>query len=341
MARQVTLMRRAVELLREWGFKVRYEPGWSKRGYYTFDPHGFLVHHDVSPRHLNWGVFNIVKYGRIDVPGPLANWVLARDGQICALAAGRANHAGRGRVGAFGALRGSTTSWGCEAANDGVSEPWPPEQMLAYWALARACEIVTGYGRNRTIGHKEWAPRRKVDPTFSMPQFRRDMSRVPNDIGIPEEDDEFMRKGDKGPHVRALQQILNQRLAVWNLWRRIHGWPESSWANLKEDGILGDKTLGRASYFLADEQENLKLLDDKIHAASVAKLVEQVARVRSQSYREILRSEQHTHNVWPQDVQAEVEALKAEMHEHTYWPVDVKAEVDTLAEAFEGHTHEG
>jgi len=65
----------------------------------------------------------ILRDGRRDLPGPLAQLGLRRDGTFVTVAGGRANHNGYGRWG--------NNSIGVEAYNDGVGEPWPTAQNLA------------------------------------------------------------------------------------------------------------------------------------------------------------------------------------------------------------------
>jgi N-acetyl-anhydromuramyl-L-alanine amidase AmpD len=94
------------------------------------------------------------------------------------VAAGRANHAGLGNYPGIGLDQGNTKLLGIEAENTGNTSgplddyPWPEAQMDAY---ARTCAALLTYINapvSLCIGHKEYAPSRKVDPSFSMPDFR-------------------------------------------------------------------------------------------------------------------------------------------------------------------------
>jgi len=82
-----------------------WRPGWDSRGTgYTFAPRGLTCHWDASTiRSGEWGALGIIERGRggdSPVPGPLAQFQGARclDGipKVAMVAAGRANHAGRG-----------------------------------------------------------------------------------------------------------------------------------------------------------------------------------------------------------------------------------------------------
>jgi hypothetical protein len=93
------------EALRAGGVDTRTVSGWEQRGarskrtgqLYDFDPVGILNHHDA----INEGVraervLRIMVDGRSDLPGPLCNLWLDDDGACFVVAAGNANHAGRG-----------------------------------------------------------------------------------------------------------------------------------------------------------------------------------------------------------------------------------------------------
>lgn len=83
----------------------------------------------------------------------------------------RCNHAGAGSW--KGLTAGNASLIGIEAENQGIaSDPWPEAQLVAY---AKGCAAILKHikaGPEWCIGHKEWAPRRKIDPTFDMVKFR-------------------------------------------------------------------------------------------------------------------------------------------------------------------------
>lgn len=156
--------------LRDWGLTVVEVPGWQTRGSSSFNPEGFVAHHDViGPQTRCPG---IIIDGRSDLPGPLSQFWLERNGRVHLVAAGRANHAGEG---GWNGLSGNSTVWGCEANNLGTpADPWPRAQLDAYYLLAAACCDFSGFPPANVAGHKEWAPTRKVDPhSIDMAAFRR------------------------------------------------------------------------------------------------------------------------------------------------------------------------
>jgi len=164
--------------LRHWGLKVEEKEGWRDRGRpYTFKPKAVICHHTASGSLSgNFGSESVVTYGRSDLPGPLCQFLLGRDGTVQLIAAGYANHAGFGgpRAG-VPANMGNTYAYGIEAENNGIGERWTKEQLNAYYRLCAALLAHIGTKDvNRVFGHKEWAPGRKIDPTgINMDEFRK------------------------------------------------------------------------------------------------------------------------------------------------------------------------
>jgi len=159
--------------LKDWGLTVVEVPGWQTRGSSSFGPAGFVAHHDVIGPVTT--VPGIIIDGRSDLPGPLSQFWLERNGRVHLVAAGRANHAGEGH---WRDLNENAEVWGCEANSLGVSsDPWPKIQLDAYYRLAAACADFSGFPVANVCGHKEWAPTRKVDPhSINMDDFRRQVA---------------------------------------------------------------------------------------------------------------------------------------------------------------------
>lgn len=163
---------------RKSGLKVVELNGWRTRG------HGPLVavrtivaHHTATSAAVpgNYPSLGIVRDGRSDLPGPLANLGLGRDGTVYVIAAGLAYHAGKVRAPQFG----NAYAIGIEAEHPGTGA-WKPKQYDAYVRLCAA--LVKHYGLNvaDVLGHKEvCAPAgRKVDPNFGMAAFRAQVAGV-------------------------------------------------------------------------------------------------------------------------------------------------------------------
>ena len=153
------------------GVKYRKVNGWASRGRATMGAiQSIMCHHTAGPASGNSPSLNVVTHGRAGLPGPLAQLFLARDGTVILVAAGRANHAGR----VSSSIYSNSHSIGIEAEATGVSS-WPSAQVDAYAKLCKALIGEFGLPTSRVVGHKEAAvPRgRKIDPNFSMPDFRK------------------------------------------------------------------------------------------------------------------------------------------------------------------------
>lgn len=172
--------------LRRWGLKVIEKDGWRERGRpYTFSPKAVICHHTASGKDSgNFGSEATVTYGRSDLPGPLCQFLLGRDGTVKLIAAGYANHAGYGgpRAGIPQDM-GNTYAYGIEAENNGLGEPWSKAQLNAYYRL---CAALLAYMGTRDVSkvfaHKEWAPGRKTDPAgIDMDKFRDNVRQALNE----------------------------------------------------------------------------------------------------------------------------------------------------------------
>lgn len=191
----MTLPANLPRILRAEGLRVVEHDGWRKRGRPgPFAPVGVLCHHTATGKSASdAAVCLLLIVGRSDLPGPLSQIGLARDGTVHLIAAGRANHAGKAKSsGTVAAGDGNTLYVGVEAFNDGVGEPWPAVQYDAYVTLAAALsKHVTGNSAQTVRGHKETSVAGKIDPRFDMDAFR---GRVDERISRPtpdqsEEDD--------------------------------------------------------------------------------------------------------------------------------------------------------
>lgn len=174
------------DILRGAGLDVVEVDGWTKRGWKggttpdggLLGLTGGLVHHTATSAAApgDYPSLRIVRDGRSDVPGPLAQLGLGRSGTWYVIAAGRANHSGAVDDPRWANPR----CLGVEAEHPGDGTPWPPAQYASYVAGCRA--LAAHYGVTFAAltwrGHKEAAIPygRKIDPRFSMPQFRADVT---------------------------------------------------------------------------------------------------------------------------------------------------------------------
>lgn len=180
--------------LAKFGVQANYIPGWETRnrgdrGDGWGPVNGFVVHHtgDDAPDDLD---LRVVRDGRSDLPGPLAQFGLRDNGVVDVIGCGRANHAGTGDSKILDLIRsegydfvlpapqddgydGNGRFYGVEAYYSGSHRP---EQYNAMVNLAAAICDAHGWTGKSVLGHREWT-RTKIDPgSVDMPQFRRDVN---------------------------------------------------------------------------------------------------------------------------------------------------------------------
>lgn len=177
------------DVLRAEGLTVIEHDGWRDRGHDDFgDIRGVICHHTAGGGPRDW---EIVQYGRPDLPGPLAQLVLERDGTYRVIAAGVCWHAGRGSWTGWPTNNANYHCIGIEAVNDGRGQQWPAVQLDAYKRGVAAILRRIGRGADDCAGHKEYSSEGKIDPyPLDMNAFRADVQKI-IDGGSPEED-EFM-----------------------------------------------------------------------------------------------------------------------------------------------------
>lgn len=246
------------DVLRRAGLKVAETDGWKTRGRAEMGTvKGVICHHTAGPKGSNMPSLGVVTNGRSDLPGPLAQLCLGRDGTWYVVAAGRANHAGKGLW--RGVDAGNSNMIGVEAENSGLADdqPWPEVQMEAYARGVAAILSHVGAGSEMCCGHKEYAlPHgRKIDPCFDMDAFRARvagfMNGAPPRPPIPKVDAAgrpTLRRGDRDSpgktDVVELQRGIRTAIfdgrfgptteAVLREFQRKHG--------LTSDGVAGPST---------------------------------------------------------------------------------------------------
>lgn len=171
------------DTLRDAGLKVIEVQGWKSRGRGEFPAvRGIVCHHTAGALKGNMPSLDLVTRGRSDLPGPLSQLVLGRDGTFAVVAAGRSNHGGAGLWPFPKANIGNKANRytiGIEAENVGTGkEKWPEVQLDAYKrGCAAICKKLKLNPMVAIAGHKEYAPRRKIDPALiDMGQFRKDVA---------------------------------------------------------------------------------------------------------------------------------------------------------------------
>jgi len=240
------------------GLKVALVPGWETRGRAEMGKvFGVICHHTAGPLKGNMPSLRTLVEGRSDLAGPLSQLGLGRDGTWYVIAAGRCNHAGEGSW--KGLVNGNSNFIGVEAENTGLTnDPWPEVQLLAYKRGVAALLAHVGQPADFCAGHKEYAPRRKSDPSFDMVAFRGDVAAIINGEAPPAAlipavepvaqagnavPRPTLRRGDLGDLVKIVQRkcgVLDDGVfgakteAALREFQRARG--------LVPDGIAGPKT---------------------------------------------------------------------------------------------------
>lgn len=241
------------EVLEDAGLKVAEQPGWRTRGRGDVGAvRGVMCHHTAGSANGIMPSLGVITNGRPDLPGPLAQLGLGRDGTFFVVAAGRANHAGRGMW--QGISTGNSSFIGIEAENTGsANDSWPAVQLDAYRRGVAALLKKLGANAIMCCGHKEYAlPQgRKPDPSFDMVDFRTQVAAImagtaPLPTVIPATDADgrpTLRRGARGDIVKQVQAgmalppdgIFGASMeAAVRQFQRDHG--------LVPDGIVGPRT---------------------------------------------------------------------------------------------------
>lgn len=159
---------------------------------YPFHPVGVMEHHTASSRTSgDTPALGLVLRGRggaQPLPPPVVQILIGRRGTVHVASEGNSNHAGRGepralnvarhggthqRARTSGTINGNPWFIGIEIENDGVGEPYPPDQMLRVDQVTAALCIEFGWNpAHAVLGHKEWTSG-KIDPSYDMDAQRR------------------------------------------------------------------------------------------------------------------------------------------------------------------------
>jgi len=107
--------------------------------------------------------------GRSDLAGPLCNITFGRDGTVYLVAAGVANHAGKGSAPGFPRDAGNHYLIGIEMESSGVAPwDWTADQIRIAPYLGAALERAYLQGipadMRLQLGHKEYSSEGKIDP---------------------------------------------------------------------------------------------------------------------------------------------------------------------------------
>jgi hypothetical protein len=191
-----------VNAARATGYPVVELRGWRGHNHGPMADHvyGVVCHHTAGPdpypgARNDFPSINVVRNGRIGLPGPLSQLGLGWHGTIYIVSDGLAYHAG---TGSWRGITGNSRMIGIEAEDAGDGD-WSAPQRDCYPRLVASLLDWLGQEQHNggwTCGHKEWAPRRKIDPAgIDMGGFRGEVHhylRNPN----------LLRKGSQPPPAK-------------------------------------------------------------------------------------------------------------------------------------------
>ena len=170
------------KVMRLWGLAVTDVGNPMNCGHGDFrEVRGVIGHHTAGGTTNDW---KVVKNGRADLAGPLAQLVLEKDGTFKFIAVGICNHAGPGRGSAWAPKFTTDANWytiGIEAVSRGIPPwDWTPEQLRSYKICTAAILWYLGKDSSWFCGHREYnLVHGKIDPAgIDLDQFRREVQEL-------------------------------------------------------------------------------------------------------------------------------------------------------------------
>ncbi|OKJ52236.1 N-acetylmuramoyl-L-alanine amidase [Streptomyces sp. CB02009] len=231
---------RLLAALRGAGLTVVEHDGWrthNRNHKGPFGPvHGVMIHHTVTKGTTT--TVRICHDGYAGLPGPLCHGVIAKDGVVHLLSAGRANHAGSGDGDVLQAVTderplpvddeadtdGNRYFYGfeCENLGDG-KDPWPKVQLEAIAKAAAAVCRAYGWGERSVIGHLEWQPGKSDPRGFSMDSMRTRVAALLDLAPVPPKKPETPAPGRSRPPFpgRAAFALGQSSPAIEQLGRQL------------------------------------------------------------------------------------------------------------------------
>lgn len=180
------------EHLKSKGFVVNDQPVYGRAS--TWQGVKWLMVHHYAGSESTADSPNEAKYAKtgtlfppicqlyLDLTGKV--WVISkeRDGQS---SPGRANHAGAGSYPGISKDKGNEVALGIEVQCDG-KHPLRNHQVEYEVLIRLLAELCRRHGldESKVIGHKEYAPDRKVDPRDDMAQIRREVGILLGNVPI-------------------------------------------------------------------------------------------------------------------------------------------------------------
>lgn len=133
-----------------------------------FDPFGVLCHHTASPATTtDRGDLNVIVAGNGDAPGPISQLYIGRSATCYLVAAGRANHGGKGAFPGGSCQDMNAALIGIEVGNNGTGEHWSDPVTNLYADVVAALLDWYGWDEGNVFLHATTGPpcgNHKIDP---------------------------------------------------------------------------------------------------------------------------------------------------------------------------------
>lgn len=133
----------------------------------NFDPIGVLCHHTADPGATVANNLAVILKGNSEAPGPIAQLYISREPRVYIVAAGRANHGGKGTINGNTCDDMNARLIGIEVSNSGLGEYWPDAQIDLYANVVAALRTWYRWGRDFVWLHHVTGPacrNYKIDP---------------------------------------------------------------------------------------------------------------------------------------------------------------------------------
>lgn len=219
----------ACRLLKQAGVKVVTYDGWQTHNRNQAGPwgpvHGVLVHH-FGPYSTEAGAIALAREGRSDLPGPLYNVLVGRNGTVHLIGWGRANHAGMVDGDVLDAIAderqlpapnadtedGNAALYGVCLINEGNGQAYPTVQLDAAAAVCAAlCRGHDGWTAKSIARHRDVTTRKPIDPRIDLTAFRKRANRLWDGLPPAQESSAGEGRPTLAQRVMALERQV-QRL---------------------------------------------------------------------------------------------------------------------------------
>jgi len=277
------------DALRKRGLVVETVPGWETRSNgYDLNAKAAICHWTAGPANSKTRPsLNICVNGRSDLPGPLCNVYLDRNGVAVVVSARSANHAGNGN---WRGVVGNSRLFGTEAEAAGAAD-FTQAQRAAYPKVNAAYCDLGGFGADMIAGHSEYAlpAGRKTDINgYTMDQMRAQVAAIlaghptQEEDDMPLTDDDLNRIADRiwsrtaaqgGPWAIHMLAGTDAKTGVLQaLQAAVNGIPKA----VVDRPVVGDKPLYKVVQEMAAKQDAANKLLEAVASKDPAAIAGQI-----------------------------------------------------------------